>query len=116
MIEASTALNILCTNINSCCKGRGKTCHGYIWRFTDEKIEKIVNIEEYLKVKKPINRKTQECKRVAQYSIYDEFIKIWNSSSEATEYYSGAKNTTNIQACCRGAKKSAFGFKWKYVD
>ena len=85
-------------------------------KVTDEKIEKIVNIEEYLKVKKPINRKTQECKRVAQYSIYDEFIKIWNSSSEATEYYSGAKNTTNIQACCRGAKKSAFGFKWKYVD
>ena len=35
---------------------------------------------------------------------------------QATEYYGGAKNTTNIQACCRGAKKSAFGFKWKYVD
>ena len=116
MIEASRELNILCTKINSCCKGREKTYHGYIWRFTDENIEKITNIEEYLKRKKSISRKIQEGKRVAQYSIYDEFIKIWNSSSEATEYYGGAKNTTNIQACCRGAKKSAFGFKWKYVD
>ena len=35
---------------------------------------------------------------LSEYSIYDEFIKIWNSSSEATEYYSGAKNTTNISA------------------
>lgn len=116
MIEASIELNILCTKINSCCKGREKTYHGYIWRFTDENIEKITNIEEYLKNKKPISRKTQEGKRVAQYSTDDEFIKIWNSSSEATAYYGGAKNTTNIQACCRGAKKSAFGFKWKYVD
>ena len=116
IIEASKELNISCNNINACCKGRGKTYHGYIWRFSEENINKIVNIEKYLKNKERINMKIKEGKRVAQYSTDDNLIKIWSSSREATEYYGGAKNTTNIQACCRGTKKSAFGFKWKYVD
>ena len=116
MIEASKELNIPCNKINYCCKGISKTSYGYIWKFSDENIEKITNIEEYLKYKTPVNKKQRERKKVAQYSDNDKLVKIWDSADEATEYYGGAKNTTNIQACCRGVKKSAFGFKWKYVD
>lgn len=64
MIEASKELNIPYNKINFCCKGRSKTSYGYIWKFSDENIEKIINIEEYLKYKTPVNKKQRERKKL----------------------------------------------------
>lgn len=44
----------------------------------------------------------------------NEILKIFNSSKEATEYL-GKSWHKNINVVCRGQRKTAFGYKWKYV-
>lgn len=51
-------------------------------------------------------------RKVNQYNKNNNFIKTWNSIADV-------KKTLNIDSglivrCCRGKKKSAGGFKWKY--
>ena len=53
-------------------------------------------------------------KPVLQYNQNGEFIKKWNSNSEA-EIYFNKKQSDNIGACCRGKQKTAFGYIWKYL-
>lgn len=44
----------------------------------------------------------------------NEVLKIFSSSKEATEYL-GKSWHKNINVVCRGQRKTAFGYKWKYV-
>lgn len=51
-------------------------------------------------------------RRINQYDKNDNFIKTWNSIADV-------KRLLNIDSglivrCCKGIKKSAGGFKWKY--
>lgn len=44
-----------------------------------------------------------------------EFIKIWNSISEAAEFLTGDKKQgSRISRACKGIYKSTMGFNWKY--
>lgn len=51
-------------------------------------------------------------KAILQYSIDGKFIKSWNSISEAVKEYPQARG--NISAVCKGTKKTAGGFIWRY--
>lgn len=51
-------------------------------------------------------------KPVLQYTIDGEFIKEWPSASEAARQL--GYHQSNISACCRGEKKQAYGYIWKY--
>ncbi len=51
--------------------------------------------------------------KVLQYDLNNNFIKEWNSISEAARNF-GAKNTGNICSVCKGKRKTAYGYKWKY--
>ena len=51
--------------------------------------------------------------KVDQYSKAGEFIKTFDSMSEASRAF-GAKCNSYIVSCCKGKKKSAYGFIWKY--
>lgn len=116
---ASETLKIAHEKIVACCRYKQKTSGGFIWRYAYENLNSIANIDEYLKKRETnnhIKRSNKQTKRIAQYSLDNIFIREWDSSSEATAYYGGAKNTTNIQACCRGNKKTAYGFIWKYIN
>ena len=55
------------------------------------------------KVKKP----------VLQFSKSGDFIKEWNGACDAEEFYN-KRDKNNINRCCRGDIKSAYGFIWKY--
>lgn len=49
----------------------------------------------------------------------NEIIKIWDSSQEATKFLLGKTtkyNCKNIKECCNKRQKTAYGFKWEFVE
>lgn len=52
-------------------------------------------------------------KKVAQYSINGYFIRMFNCIADASRQYNIP--VTNICKCCRGKRRSAGNFIWKYV-
>lgn len=56
-------------------------------------------------------------RKVVQLDLQGNFIKVWNSMTEATLSFTDNSRNTNISACTRGRIKSCFGFMWiKYED
>lgn len=74
-------------------------------KLSDETKEKIKNT----RLKGKDNPKS---KKVGQYSLDDELIKVFDSMSDAARecntYHS------SISACCSGKKQTSGGYKWKY--
>lgn len=66
--------------------------------------ENSLNINPY----KPQERK------INQYSLNNEFIKEWESANEINKIL--GFRATSILRVCLGSRKSAFKFKWSYVD
>lgn len=56
------------------------------------------------------NNLNKRKKKVNQYDLNGNFIKTWDSVTEAQKYY---KNSS-ISAVCLNKRKSASGFIWKY--
>lgn len=56
-----------------------------------------------------------KAKFVNQYDQNGNFIKTWESMAEAARAF-GAKRCNNIVLVCKGERKSAYGYKWKYTD
>lgn len=107
MIDAENELGICYQHISQCCRCVVKSAGGFIWRYANEPLTKEYvawcNEKEY-----PRKRKVVQCDKNGKC------IKIW-------EYISMAANELNIieqhiSACCRGKRKTAGGFIWKYVD
>jgi hypothetical protein len=61
------------------------------------------------------NGKTQRCcKKVAQINISDgRTLKVWDSARQV--HKSGIANYKNVSAVCRGKRKSAGGYKWRFI-
>lgn len=55
--------------------------------------------------------------RVAQYDLSGNLIKIWDSISQASQYF-GTKTTTGIRRVCKKepGRNTYKGFIWRYVD
>lgn len=51
-------------------------------------------------------------KQVIQYTVNDEIIKIWDGIIEASTILKISNG--NITRCCKGKRKTAGGFKWRY--
>ena len=62
--------------------------------------------------KKLSNSHSHQKRKIVQLTLDGEFIKIWNSISEAKKEY---KNN-HISECCLGKIKTAAGYKWKYYE
>lgn len=103
--EASSATGIDVTSIIDCCGGRIKTSGGFVWRYDAEKNERLDE--------KDITPFSGE-RRVDQLSMNGEFIQTFNSAKEA-EFVTGALRS-KICMCCKGQRKTAGGYKWRYTD
>lgn len=57
-------------------------------------------------------KKSQKARKIAQYDLYGNLIKIWDSMGDAARESNIHK--TNISACCRKKAKTAGGFVWEY--
>lgn len=53
-------------------------------------------------------------KKVIQYDLNMNLIKVWDSAEEAHTTLS--INKSSINACCRGDRKTAGGFIWSYYN
>lgn len=51
--------------------------------------------------------------KVNQYDLNGNYIKTWNSFADIAKYLN-IINASNIVACCKGKKKTSYGYKWSY--
>jgi hypothetical protein len=118
--------------------GKRKTSGGYIWVY--EKVYKNYNKEQlqdlikesninnssknglktrFTKNTSPWNKGKSgfisiKRKKVVQYTVGDDFVKIWDSAKIASKELGCTDN--NIKQCIYGKTKTAVGYKWKYLD
>lgn len=79
--------------------------NGFIYTYKNEPAPQPVQIT------KTHGRKT------AQYNLDGELIEIYPSANQAALAIGQNKNAgRNIRSVCEGKRKTAFGFKWKYLD
>jgi hypothetical protein len=121
------------SNINSVLKGKTKTAHGFIWLYESDyknlsttELDNIVesannnmsNIawknglinHQFKKGQKSLNKKM-----VHQYSKDGDFIKTWDSATDASvSFFGSRRGQGSISMCAIGDRKSAFGYKWSY--
>lgn len=53
-------------------------------------------------------------KKVAQYTLEGKLVKVWPSSMEIQRQLGYSQG--NISMCCRGERRVAYGFVWKYIE
>lgn len=54
--------------------------------------------------------------RVAQYSLDDEYVQTFNSITDALNAVGASVKSGNITQVCKGKRKTAYGYKWEYID
>ncbi len=101
--DASKKLNIGKSGINACCLNKQKHSGGYIFKYLED-----TNNYEKVIINKNIGRK------VGQYDLEMNLIKIHNSISDAGRYVNMHKN--NIWGVINNFRKTSGGFIWKYLD
>lgn len=52
-------------------------------------------------------------KKVAQYSLYNVLVKVWESAMECGR---NGFDQGNVSKCCNGERKTHKGYKWKYYE
>lgn len=105
--DAKRELNLDSNGISNCCRGVQKKAGGFIWRYIDEEIT-----NEYLAWCNELHTGGNQKKPIAQYSLDNKFICLFNSITDAGK--KTGVDTGSISACCRGKSKTAGGFVWKY--
>lgn len=60
------------------------------------------------------NKRYSSAVAVNQFTLDGKFIRRWDCLMEV--YYQLGFSYGNICCCCKGKKKSAYGFLWKYAD
>ena len=90
-------------NIRMCCNGESPIRFGYVWRYHGDSFDKY-----------PVYKKRGGSdKPVDQYTIDGKFVKTY-SSAKAAAIAVGLKNGTSVSLVCRGERKSAKGYLWRY--
>ena len=78
-------------------------------------INKKRRLEHYYPSGKNLEKAhTNACIQILQYDLYGNFIKVWNSASDAAK--SLDIDASSIRKCCRGNKSQAFHFIWINYD
>ena len=60
-----------------------------------------------------INAQTQGGKKCVQLDLKGNILKTFNCVSEAARYIK--KSNSHICNCCNGKRKTAYGYRWKYM-
>lgn len=108
IVDASRELKINKQSIYQCCSDcytKCKTAGGFIWRYSEDELTK-----EYIS---SCNKRRNE-KYVAQYFLSGELVYVFKNMTEA-ELKTGVSHS-HISSCCKGNRKTAGGFIWKYYE
>lgn len=90
---AAAELGIDKANLNACCKGKKKSCGGFVWKYASDEIKET---------------------RIIQLSLDNEFIAEFKNSAEA-ERITGI-NSNLINRVCRGIQEQTYNYKFKYYN
>lgn len=102
--KAAIATGIDRQYILSTARHDSKSTHGYVFRYEDDNTDR----NQFTPTHQPTP------KAVLQYTKEGKFVKEWNSIRKAEIKYSIANG--KISAVCKGQRKSAGGYIWKYKD
>lgn len=83
----------------------------------ENKLNNRVNNLEWCTVKYNNNygtTKERRSKPVIMYDKQDNKLREFNSVIDANQYLGKRKHSSNINKCCNGKHKTAYGYKWKY--
>ena len=93
--------------IIACCRGRLRTAHGHMWKYTSDDR----NIFDVQKPKGKDNKRPVVC-----LTKKGEYVKAFPSILEAAIYMGNKNNAGTINKTLHGKNKSAFGYKWMYKE
>lgn len=96
--EASKSSSISEESISHACVGDRKTSNGFYWTYTS-----TFNLKEDIRKKK-----------VVQYDFEGKTLNVFDSIIEASKQTE--INKSSIAKCCRGERKKAGNFIWKFYD
>lgn len=65
---------------------------------------------------KPMRIAKGNSKKVNQYDLKGNFIKQWNSFMDIERYLNIKYANSIINACCKGKRKTAYGYRWEYAS
>lgn len=55
-------------------------------------------------------------KKIAQYTLDGELVRIWDCIKDATDFYGKPGCKSHISSCAKGKRNKTMGFKWEYLD
>lgn len=105
--EAAIENNISYSTISGCCNKSHFTSIGYIWRFQND----LLTLDD-LKTINSHNNGFRIKKNIDQYSLDGNFIRTYNSISEASK--DNNINCGDICACCKNKIRFAGNYIWRY--
>jgi len=91
-------------------KQRMRETHLGVNFHTPEGLSKISKIQ---KERDRTEENKKKYKKVGQFDLNGNLIKIWDSLKEPTLYYNIPNG--NISMCCRGLCKTIKGYGWKFI-
>ena len=113
--------NILGVDINNCLKKRYKTSLGFRWTYKEKDILLKLGPLEGKKKRTQEHRNNisknkigKGLKPILQYDLEGNFIKEWESQSEASKKMN--LNISCINLCLNRKHKTSGGFKWVYKN
>lgn len=92
--------------IYNSCKNPMLRLDGFIWVYEDDYVSGNIKISKTIKSSK---------RKIVQLSKNNEIIKKWDSIIDATKNLN-FKSKNSIGACVTGKNKTAYGFKWMYLE
>lgn len=99
--EIEKKLGISTPRINKALKKENYQCENYMWRYhEDNPPQKYVN---------------SRFKRIAQFDLNMNFLKIWDSIKEASETL-GVRNGTIWYCCKNKSTVSTTNYLWRYIE
>lgn len=103
---ASEEFGISTNGINKCCNGKVFVIKGLIFLYNT-----VSDVDNTL------NERIEKCgkKQVMQFTLDGEYIKTFDSITDAAIHLR-LTDWTNITRCCKGERKKAYNYIWKYVN
>ena len=98
-------------NISSVCSGRMRKAGGFIWRFACDFPAKDLSPEDL-----NMNHGRNASHKISQFTLDGKLVATYNTVTDASEAVGDKTARGNIIAVCKGKRKSACGFLWKYED
>lgn len=97
-------------SIAECCNSNSShiSCYGYLWFYEEDFSDD--RLQYYVK-----NQHFSNKKAIVQLSLQCDYIKEWDNIAEASKAYN-LSSGNDIAKCCKGIRKTSFGFKWVYLE